>query len=221
MSEPKVSIAPVSGKRDFKAFVDLKYRLYQNDPNFVPPLQMERRDFLDPAKHPFFKHAEVDLFLARRHGQIVGRVAAIHDRKYNAFWSSKTAAFGLFECVDDASVARALIEKVEAWAQERGLTQLIGPLNFSTNYDCGLLIDGFDRPAVFLMPYNPRYYPELYDACGLTKAKDLWAWELSSSVPPPEKVARIAEKIRQREGVVVRPVRMDDFANEVRRIKDI
>jgi hypothetical protein len=94
-------------------------------------------------------------------------------------------------------------------------------VGFSTNYECSVLVEGFDAPPVVMMAYNPRYYPGLYEACGLTKAKDLWAWELSSSVPPPEKVARIAEKIRQREGVVVRPVRMDDFANEVRRIKDI
>jgi GNAT superfamily N-acetyltransferase len=216
-----VEVTPVRSAVDRDRLIRFQYDLYRNDPNFVPPLQMERRDFLDPAKHPFFKHAEVDLFLARRHGQIVGRIAAVQDRKYNAFWSSKTAAFGLFECIDDASVARALIEKVEAWAQERGLTQLLGPLNFSTNYDCGLLIDGFDRPAVFLMPYNPRYYPELLERAGLTKAKDLFAWDLLSTQDPPEKVVRIAEKIRQREGITIRPANLKDLPGEIARLKKV
>jgi GNAT superfamily N-acetyltransferase len=127
----------------------------------------------------------------------------------------------MFECINDASIARGLFDAALTWNRAKGFTQVLGPVNFSTNYECSVLVEGYDAPPVVMMAYNPRYYPALYEACGFTKAKDLWAWELSSSVEPPEKVARIAEKIRQREGVVVRPASMKDFENEVRRIKDI
>lgn len=216
-----VEVTPVRSAVDRDRFIRFQYAHYKNDPNFVPPLQMERRDFLDPKKNPFFLHAEVDLFLARRGGEIVGRIAAIHDRNYNAFWSTKTVGFGLFESIDDAAVASALLAQVESWGSERGLTQLLGPLNFSTNYDCGLLIDAFDKPPVFLMTYNPPYYPALLEAAGLKKAKDLYAWELLASHEPPEKVVRIAEKIRAREGIVVRPANLKDLNGEIARLKTI
>lgn len=216
-----VQVEPVRSAVDRDRFIRFQYDLYRNDRNFVPPLQMERRDFLDPAKNPFFLHAEVDLFLARRNGEIVGRVAAVNDRNFNAFWRSKAVGFGLFETIDDPEVAQALLGAVEDWGRERGLGQLMGPVSFSTNYECGLLVDGFDSPPVFLMPYNARYYGELFERAGLRKAKDLFAWEMLSSQEPPEKVVRIAEKIRQREGITVRPVNMADLEGEIARIKKV
>jgi GNAT superfamily N-acetyltransferase len=221
VSAVNVEVTPVRSAVDRDRFIRFQYSHYKNDPNFVPPLQMERRDFLDPKKNPFFLHAEVDLFLARRHGEIVGRIAAIHDRNYNAFWSSKTVGFGLFESIDDPGVTAALLAQVESWGNERGMTQLLGPVNFSTNQDCGILIDAFDKPPVFLMTYNPPYYPALLEAAGLKKAKDLYAWELLSSHEPPEKVVRIAEKIRAREGIVVRPANLKDLKGEIAKIKTI
>jgi GNAT superfamily N-acetyltransferase len=182
---------------------------------------MERRDFLNPKKNPFFEFGEVELFLARRGGQVVGRIAAVKDPHYNDFHGTKWGFFGLFECINDVGVARALLDTAERWARERGFDTLVGPMNFSTNADCGLLVEGFDKPPAILMTYNPPYYATLFEACGLAKAKDLWAWELSSSAEPPEKVVRIAEKIRVREGITVRHVKLDDFANEVKRIKTI
>lgn len=220
-SASEVEVTPVRSAVDRDRFIRFQYSHYANDPNFVPPLQMERRDFLDPKKNPFFLHAEVDLFLARRGGEIVGRIAAIHDRNYNAFWSTKTVGFGLFESIDDSAVAGALLAQVERWGEERGLNQLLGPVNFSTNYDCGLLIDAFDKPPVFLMTYNPPYYPALLERAGLKKAKDLYAWELLSAHEPPEKVVRIAEKIRKREGIVVRPANLKDLPGEIARLKTI
>jgi GNAT superfamily N-acetyltransferase len=118
-------------------------------------------------------------------------------------------------------VARSLFDAAAAWNRSRGFAQMMGPVNFSTNYECSVLVEGFDAPPVVMMAYNPRYYPKLYQACGFEKAKDLWAYELSSSVNAPEKVVRIAEKIRQREGVIVRPINLKDFETEVRRIKEI
>lgn len=215
------AITPVQTIADRDAFVRFPYSLYAGDSNWVPPLEMERRDFLDPTKNAWFEFGRVELFLARRAGEVVGRVAAVDDPHYNQFHSTRFGFFGMFECIDDGSVAKALFDAAAGWVRAQGYERMLGPMNFSTNYECGVLVDGFDAPPVVMMTYNPRYYASLYEACGLSKAKDLWAWELSSSVPPPEKVVRIAEKIRKRENVTVRPVNMKEFETEVRRIKDI
>lgn len=216
-----VTVTPVQSAEDKDAFILFPYSLYKSDPNWVPPLIMERKDFLNPKKNPWFEFGTVELFLARRNGQVVGRIAAVNDPRYNEFHGTRHGFFGMFEAENDPGVARALFDAATTWLKAQGFATMLGPVNFSTNYECSVLVDGFDAPPVVMMSYNPRYYPDLYEACGFAKAKDLWAWELSSSVPPPEKVARIAEKIRTKEGVVVRPVKLNDFTNEVRRIKDI
>ncbi|RYZ38445.1 MAG: N-acetyltransferase [Myxococcaceae bacterium] len=216
-----VQVTPVRGAADRTAFIRLPYGLYRDDPNWVPPLEMERKDFLDPKKNPFFDYAEVELFLARRGTEVVGRVAAIKNPRHMEVHGTKEGFFGLFECVNDAGVARGLLDAVSAWLKARGIDRVLGPANFSSNQDWGLLVEGFDTPPALMMPYNPTYYLGLLETCGFTKAKDLWAWELSSAAEPPAKVARIADKIRQREGVTVRPVNLKDFPAEVARIKEI
>jgi GNAT superfamily N-acetyltransferase len=216
-----VRITPVRGAADRTAFIRLPYTLYRDDPHWVPPLEMERRDFLDPKKNPFFDYAEVELFLARRGDEVVGRVAAIKNPRHMEFHGTKEGFFGLFECVNDAGVARGLLDAASAWLKARDIVTVLGPANFSSNQDWGLLVEGLDQPPALMMPYNPGYYASLLETCGFTKAKDLWAWELSSSTPPPEKVARIADKIRQREGVTVRAVNLKEFPQEVSRIKEI
>ena len=216
-----VTVTPVQSTADRDAFVKFPYRLYRSDPNWVPPLMMERKDFLDPAKNPWLEFGKIELFLARRNGEVVGRIAAVEDPRYNDFHGVKQGFFGMFECIDDAQVARGLFDAASQWVRSRGFAQMLGPVGFSTNYECSVLVEGFDAPPLVMMAYNPRYYAGLFEACGFSKAKDLWAWELSTSIPPPEKVSRIAEKVRQREGVVVRPVNMKDFEGELRRIKEI
>ncbi|NRD68046.1 N-acetyltransferase [Corallococcus exiguus] len=216
-----VQVTPVRGAADRTAFIRLPYSLYRDDPNWVPPLEMERRDFLDPKKNPFFDYAEVELFLARRGQDVVGRVAAIKNPRHMEFHGTKEGFFGLFECVNDAGVARGLLDAASAWLKARGIDSVLGPANFSSNQDWGLLVEGYESPPALMMPYNPTYYAGLLETCGFTKAKDLFAFELSASTPPPEKVARIAEKIRQREGVTVRAVNLKDFPAEVARIKQI
>ncbi|XXF81385.1 GNAT family N-acetyltransferase [Myxococcaceae bacterium GXIMD 01537] len=216
-----VQVTPVRGGSEVTAFIRLPYSIYKGDPYWVPPLEMERRDFLNPKKNPFFQFGEVELFLARRGGKVVGRIAAVKDPHYNEYHGTKWGFFGLFECINDVGVARALLDAAERWVRERGFDTIVGPMNFSTNHECALLVEGFDSSPTIMMTYNPPYYATLLEACGLTKAKDMLAWELSASATPPEKVVRIAEKIREREGITVRHVRMDDFANEVQRIKDV
>ncbi len=204
-----------------KEFILFQYEIYKTDPHFVPPLQMDRDMFFNEKKNPWFEFGKTDLFIARRNGKIVGRVAAIEDPRYNEFHAAKIGWFGMFECIDDVKVARALLDTCETWVKARGLTEMLGPANFSSNAEWGTLIDGFDSDAVLMTTYNPKYYPALIEACGYTKAKDLWAYWLDMAAEPPERVARIAEKVRAREGIVVRKANLKDWDNEVRKIKDI
>jgi GNAT superfamily N-acetyltransferase len=218
-SDLRVAEADTSADRE--AFVQFPYQLYRGDPNWVPPLVLERKDFLNPRKNPWFEFGTAQLFIARRGGEVVGRIAAVDDPHYNAFHGTKLGFFGMFECVNDAGVARALFDAAGAWCHARGFAEMMGPANFSSNYDWSVLVDGFESPPVVMMAYNPRYYPSLYEACGFTKAHDLWAWEIDTARPPPEKVRRIAEKVRQREGLVIRAARLKDFEAEARRIKQV
>ncbi len=220
-SQADVTVTPAQSSGDREAFIRFPYDLYRGDPNWVPPLEMERRDFLDPKKNPWFQFGVAELFLARRDGKVVGRIAGVVDPRYNEFHGSNLGFFGMFESINDEAVARGLFDAASAWLKAQGFPEMLGPLNFSTNYECSVLVEGFEASPAVMMAYNPRYYPALYEACGFTKAKDLWAFDVASSQPPPEKVVRVAEKIRQRSGVVVRPVRMSDFAAEVQRVKDI
>ncbi len=216
-----VLVTRVESAAQKKEFILFQYEIYKSDPYFVPPLLMDREMFFNEKKNPWFEFGKTDLFLARRNGKIVGRVAAIEDPRYNDFHQAKIGWFGMFECIDDVGVAKALLDAVETWVKARGLTEMLGPANFSSNSEWGTLIDGFDSDAVLMTTYNPKYYPALIEACGYTKAKDLWAYWLDMGGPPPERVARIAEKVRAREGVVVRKANMKDWDNEVRKIKDI
>jgi GNAT superfamily N-acetyltransferase len=216
-----VEVSRVQTGLEKDEFIRFQWKVYQGDMHWVAPLLMERREFLDPAKNPFFDHADVALFVARRGGEVVGRIAAVEDRNFNAFHSTRTAYFGLYESVNDVGVAAALFKAARDWARWRGLDTLLGPLNLSTNYEVGLLVEGFDSDPYIQMTYNPRYYGELFEACGLKKAKDLWAWERSAKTPPPDRFLRIADKIKEHQEITVRSANLKDFDAEVARIKDV
>lgn len=221
-----VEIVRVASKADRETFIRFQWKVYGTDSAWVPPLLMERRDFLNPKKNPFFQHADVELFLAKKDGRVVGRIAAVEDRNYNKFQDTKQAYWGMFEAFDDRSsggeVTRALFEQVKAFARARGLTSMLGPMNLSTNGDCGLLLDAFDLPPFVLMTYNPAYYVDLVETvAGQKKAKDLIAWKIDVTKPVPERVAKLAEKFRKREGLVVRPIDLKNLEAEVERLKRI
>ncbi|HZA52578.1 MAG TPA: N-acetyltransferase [Myxococcaceae bacterium] len=216
-----VSVSPVRTYSERDQFIRFQLEHYRGDPNFVPPIVAERRDFLDRRTNPFFKHARVELLLAHRGGRVVGRIAAVDDPNYNQFHNTEAGFFGMFESVDDRQVAGALFDAAASWVRARGMKEMLGPVNLSTNHDCGLLVEGFDRPPAMMMPYNPRHYPALFEANGLRKAKDLWMWELSTSVAPPEKVLRVEERLRAEAGVSVRALGAKDLTSDIRRIKRI
>jgi hypothetical protein len=215
---------PLSDRKLVERFIRVPWyvnREHHPNPRWVPPLLMDRRDYLDPTKNPFFEHAEAAFWIARVDGKDVGRVAAVEDADYIKFHGEKTGYLGMFECVDDVAVARALVDRAAQWLRGRGMTSMIGPLELSTNYISGVLLDAFDRDPGINMPYNPPYYDRLLGECGLTKAKDLLHWALDTKHPVPERVVRVADKIATRRGVKIRNMSFADWDAEVLRTLEV
>jgi GNAT superfamily N-acetyltransferase len=216
-----VTVSEATSPADIDAFIRFPAAHYGRDENFVPPIIVERREFLDRTKNPYFRQARAAYFLARRRGEVVGRIAAVNDSRYNQFHGTMVAFFGMFESQNDTGLAAALFKAAAEWARREGLRTMMGPLNFCFHHEAGLLIDGFDSPASMWMPYNPPYYESLYDANGLKKLKDMFTYELLASQPLPEKVVRFAERARTQGGVRVRRIDPRDAFGEMRRIKAI
>ncbi len=216
-----IEVAAISGKSGLKEFVEFPHSIYKNDPHWVPPLHIAVKELLDKEKHPFYANADAEFFMARRDGKAVGRIAAIIDRNHNKFHEEKAGFFGFFESVDDAEVARALIGTARRWVTDRGAEFLRGPVNPSTNYECATLIDGFDSSPMVMMTYNPRYYPKLLEATGLTKVKDLIAFVNTADGVDLDKIGRVADRALKRHKVTIRPVNMKDFQGEVERIWEV
>jgi GNAT superfamily N-acetyltransferase len=219
-----VEIRRVEGKGDRKQFLDLPYRLYSTEKRWVPPLRLERKEHIDPGKNPFFEHAEVEFFLARRDGRVVGRISAHVDRNLNEFQDNRWGLFGFFECEDDPETARALVDTAEAWLRERGRDRMVGPMDFTTNDECGLLIEGHERPPIILCPWQHPYYQRLLEeACGLTKAMDLLMWELqvSDRSKVHQAIWDVADAVESRHGIVVRPMRKRNLQEEVTKFLEV
>ncbi len=172
----RVNVRPVASRRDRRAFLDLPWRLYADDPHWIPPLRHSQRQLLNFASHPFFDRASNCCIIAERDRQVVGRIMTFVNDAHNDRYQEQRGFFGFFECEDNTETACALFDAAEHWLCERGQTCVRGPHNPSQNYECGLLVEGFDAPASFLMTYNHAYYAPLLEACGYTKAQDLLAF---------------------------------------------
>ena len=215
------TIRPVRTKEDEKKFIDFLYFHYKGDMNFAPPLRMDREKLIDKKKNPFYKHSEMELFLAERDGKVIGRIGGIVNYNHNKEHSDKVGFFGFFECVNEQEVANALLDEAKKFVLSKGMNALRGPANPSVNDEYGLLIEGFDSPPTILMTYNPPYYATLIESYGFKKEKDLYAWILSQDTVYSEKFVRANEIVRQRSGVTIRKINMNDFANEVALIKQV
>jgi GNAT superfamily N-acetyltransferase len=198
--------------------VDLPYRLYRRDPFWVAPLRVAQKELFDTRKHPFYAHAEMQPFLARRGGQVCGRVAAILDRSFHELYQEQAGFFGFFESIEDQDVARALLDAACQWLRQRGAQVVRGPMNPSTNYECGMLVEGFDSSPMVMMTYNPPSYPRMLEALGWRKAKDLLAYHAAVSEVETEKMMRVAERAGLSRNVTIRPIRMKAFNQEVEMI---
>ena len=186
-----VTVRAVTSWRDRRRFQRLPWTIYAGDPNWVPPILAQERLLLGWGRHPFFDNAEMVTLLAERRGKVVGRVAVFVNYVHNQKYDEKRGFFGFFECIDDLAVAHGLFDAGRAWLLQRGMTAWRGPVNPSLNYTCGLLVDGFGQPPVFLMTYNPPYYAALIEDCGFGKAQDLYAYEMDVAI-----LAKLVERYK-------------------------
>ena len=221
MSSPLEIIALTRQPRDVSRFLNFAYAIYRDDPNWVAPLLMDvKKVFSD--ENPLFQHAEMQLWIARRDGRDVGRIAGIIERTHNEFHNERTAFFGFFECIDDATVSAKLFETVSAWSKQKGMTRILGPMNPTTNDECGLLIDGFDSPPILMMTYNPRYYAKLIEGFGCTKSKDLLAFAFDIASGPKERFGRFVQKFRKREpDIRIEPITKKNLAAQLDKLKTV
>ncbi len=214
---PDVRVVPADGRKEFRRFLDLPYRIYEGDPNWVAPLLRDMKVMFDRGKHPFHQHSEVQPFIALRGDETVGRVVAIHNRNHVKYHEESVGFFGFFECVDEQKVANALLATASDWLRERGLAVIRGPASFSTNEMAALLVDGFERPPTIMMPYNPEYYEDLIQNAGFHAAMDMVAYYLDNNIPP-EFLLKREERLAKRLKVSLRTLRKDDFAAELDRV---
>ncbi len=218
---PSIEVTQVNSPKELSAFIKFPWRIYTNDPAWVPPLLIERKEFLS-RKHPFYEHGDSALFLARSGGEIVGRIMASDDPNYNALHGSNVGCFGLFESIDDPAVAAALFEAAADWLRRKGRDEIMGPIDYSTNYVCGLLIDGFQHPPMLLTSHNPPYYGALIERWGFEKIMDLYAWWFADPADAAVRLRRLANALKKRlEVVSFRPVNLRDIVADGRRIRDI
>lgn len=216
-----VVITPVESAQDRQAFLRFPETLYANDPNFVCPLRIERRDFFDPKKNPFFSNADAQLFLARKAGHVVGRVTAHVYHPHNRTHNEKTGFFGFFECEDDYATAKALWDTAASWLKERGMERMRGPANFTTNHEIAWVVDEFKAPPVFMMTYNPPCYLAFAEKYGMAKAMDFFAYLITDETPFDPRSTRLIERIRRRSGATIRSLDMSQFDAEVERVKSV
>ncbi len=219
-----VKVRPVESKKDLMKFIKFPWKVYRDYPAWVPPLISEEKKKFDPKKNPFYDHAKVQLFLAERDGEVVGRISAHIDYNYNEFHDEKTGLWGFFETINDFEVAKALFDAVFEFHSREGMEQVLGPASFSTNDVTGMLLDAYDLPPVIMMPYNPPYYVELVEKYGFKKAKDLLAYLITVD----DEFKRFADRLQKRlkpmaeralaHGYTIRNANLKKWKEEVEKI---
>jgi len=218
MSE--LTVRMVETATDLDTFINLAWVIQGKDLNWVPPLKAEQAKLLSPG-HPFWTQAEGRLFLAERDGRAVGRVAAIMDKAHIAYHQELSGAWGFFECADDPEAAQALFNAARTWCMERGLTCCRGPLNPSTNYEIGMLVEGYGSPPCVMMTYNPPRYAALVEGCGLIKEKDVLAFRFRRGHELPQWAVDISRRVMDKGEVCVRHVDKKRLLSEVELMSEL
>ncbi|MBI4223879.1 MAG: hypothetical protein HY609_03015 [Deltaproteobacteria bacterium] len=216
-----LQVVAVQDKKDLKTFIRLPNQIYRNDPNWVAPLEFERKQFFNPQKNPFYRHGESELFLAFKEGVPAGRISAQIHHGHLDKYRDAAGFFGFFESMDDKNVAQALIDAAQVWLQKKGMKKMRGPFNFSMyDNEAGILIDGFEHRPAILMGYNPRYYPALLEGAGFKKIKDLYAYTYTvGAITPP--VLELDKVTREHPGLTLRSVNMKKFDEDIRLMMQI
>jgi GNAT superfamily N-acetyltransferase len=220
---PPVSICGIElgHRKQLKTFIAFAWTVYRHDPNWVPPLIFDQLRFFTPGRNPYLSHSSAQLFLAYRGDEPVGRISAHENNQHTRVHRDDVGFFGFFECIDDRTVADALLDAAAHWLRKRGLKRMRGPASFSVNHEVGLLLDAFDEPPLIRMTYNPPYYAGLIEGYGLRKVQDLYAYAMYESEELPERLREIAARVLEDPKLVVRTVDVRDFAREAERMKQI
>jgi len=216
-TSPGLRIVPVESRRDRRRFLSLPWKIYQGDENWIPPLRQNQKELVNYSPHPFYDENKIQTFLATIDGEAVGRIAALVNYGHNRRYKEDRGFIGFFESIDDQAVAEGLFDAARRWLKEQGMTCLRGPMNPSMNHECGLLIEGFDRPPTFMMTYNPPYYPKLWENYGFEKAEDMVAFwghiDMLATLDP--KIYEIGVQCIERFNVKLRPLDKKRFKQEV------
>jgi hypothetical protein len=217
-----IDVRPVRTPRDRYKFLDLPYRLYRKDAHWIAPLRISQKDILNTKSHPFYKTSDVEMFLAEREGQTVGRIMAILNHAHNEFHAERAGFFGFFEVEDDYQAAASLLDRASDWLRSRGAEVIRGPVNPSTNYECALLVEGFDKDPAVMMPYNFAYYADFLERFGMKKAMDIYAYDIAAKYfIVSDKLTRVADRLRKKDRISVRTVNMKDFKREVEIVRNV
>ena len=220
-----IEIRQVRNKKEKREFITFAWQIYRKDPElnqyWVPPVIDDYMKTLDTERFPLYEHADLAMFTAWKDGVMAGTIAAVENRRHNEVHEDKVGFWGFFECINDQNVANALFDAAGGWLKKKGLTAMRGPVSPSMNDQCGMLTRGYDSPPVFLMLYNPSYYNDLVLKSGHRIGQELLAWYIDQESIDIERLRRIAEHVKKREGLTIRPMNMKDFDREVERMREI
>ncbi|MEW6051599.1 MAG: N-acetyltransferase [Candidatus Zixiibacteriota bacterium] len=216
-----IEVVEVETPAQLNSFINYSNELYQNEPNYVMPLTVERKEFFSTEKNPFYRIAKVKLFLAMRDRTVCGRIATCINYTHNDYHHEKVGFFGFFDTPDDSEIASKLLKVAMITLKREGMEKMRGPMNFSTNHEIGFLVEGFDRPPAVMMTYNYPYQPQLAEKFGLKKVMDLLGFILTKETPIPERILKVTERFQSRSQITLRPLNMADFDNEVKRINAV
>lgn len=217
----KVEVIEVESSSQLNQFIDYPTKLYKDDPNYVAHLKMERKEFFDFEKNPFYKSAKVKLFLAKKEGKVCGRIATCINYQHNQFHEENVGFFGFFDCPDDYEIAQLLFKVAMIHLKKEGAEKMRGPMNFSTNHECGFLVEGFDSPPSVMMTYNQPYLPKLAEKFGLRKTMDLLALKVSKEGGISPRIEKVVNRLAERSNFKIRSLNMKNFDQEVELIRNV
>ena len=217
----QIEVVEVESSSQLRKFIKYPNVLYRGEPNYVTPLISERKEFFDRNKNPFYKSAKVKMFLAMRQGEVVGRIATCINYTHNTYHEEQVGFFGFFDCPDDYEMGSTLLKVAMIELKRAGMEKMRGPMSFSTNQECGFLIEGFDTPPTVMMTYNKPYLPKIAEKFGLKKVMDLVALRISKEHPISERIQKVVDKMAERSKVKLRTLRMSEFDKEIDRINKV
>jgi GNAT superfamily N-acetyltransferase len=221
----KITVHPVKSKKELNTFILFPYNLYRKilkNPYWPAPLRIDEKTLFNRKKHPFYQHAEAQEFLAYRNGRVVGRIAGIIDSQHHKYREEHVAYFGFFESINDKEVAFSLFDTVLAWATEKGMKKIIGPINLSTNFILGALLNDFEGVPMVQVPYNPDYYPKLYDSYHFEKEKDHLAFCIrKGEISLSDKMHRVVNLVKKNKRISFRTINMKNFKKDVEMAREV